>query len=60
MGITLETPENNNYEFLSEKVKEYIELSDEELGKLADVGRETMEIKENQEIKQIHRKHKVK
>jgi len=60
MGITLETPENNNYEFLAKKVEEYLKLPDEELEKLAKVGRETMEIKENQEIKKIHRKHKVK
>ena len=59
MGITLETPENNNYEYLSKKVKEFLELPEEELQKLADVGRETMEIKEKQEIKQIHKKHKV-
>lgn len=60
MGITLETPENNKYNYLAKKVEEYIKLSDEELEKLANVGRETMEIKENQEIKKIHRKHKVK
>ncbi len=60
MGITLETPENNNYEFLAEKVKEYLKLPDDELEKLANVGRETMEIKEKEQIKQIHRKHKIK
>jgi hypothetical protein len=60
MGITLETPENNNYNFLAEKVREYMGMTNEELGKLADIGRETMEIKEKEQIKQIHRKHKVK
>jgi len=59
MGVTLETPENNNYDYLSKKVKEYLKLPEEELIKLADVGRETMKIKENAEIKAIHKKHKV-
>lgn len=59
MGVTLEAPENNNYNYLSEKVKEYIDLPEEKLIELSNVGRETMEIKENQEIKKIHKKHKV-
>lgn len=59
MGITLETPENNNYDYLAEKVKEYLTLSEEKLFKLAEVGRKTMEIQEKKEIKKIHKKHKV-
>jgi len=59
MGITLETPENNNYEYLSKKVVEYSQLPDEKLKELALIGRSTMEIKEKAEIKKIHKKHKI-
>ncbi|HIP33371.1 MAG TPA: hypothetical protein EYG89_01250 [Bacteroidia bacterium] len=59
MGITLETPENNNYEYLSKKVVEYSQLPDEKLKELALIGRSTMETKEKAEIKKIHKKHKI-
>lgn len=60
MALTLDNPENNNLEFLKEKVEEYRELDDEELKKLAEVGKLKIEEKEQAEIKKIHRKHKVK
>lgn len=60
MGITLDTPENNNYSYLMEKTKKYMELSDEKLIDLAKVGKEKIQQEEKNEIRQIHRKHKVK
>lgn len=59
MHITLETPENNNKEFLIEKTKEYLALSDDELVTLAESGEDAMLQAEQAEIKKIKRKHKV-
>ena len=60
MAITLDNPEKNNYDYLIEKTKEYMKLSDEELIELAKKGKELIEIEEKKEIKKIHRKHRVK
>jgi tRNA nucleotidyltransferase (CCA-adding enzyme) len=60
MGVTLDTPENNNYNFLMKKTKEYMELSDEKLTELARLGKGKIDSEEKKEIKEIHRKHKVK
>ncbi len=60
MAITLETPENNNYDFLSKKVKEYLEKDEEELIKLAEKGKNKIFEEEKEELKKIKRKHKVK
>lgn len=59
MAITLDTPDNNNKEFLLEKTKEYLSLPEEELIMLAESGNEAMADAEAAEIKKIRRKHKV-
>lgn len=60
MGITLDNPEKNNYDFLIKQTKEYMNYSDEELIELAKIGKDRILEEENKEIKKIHRKHKVK
>ena len=60
MFFTLDNPENNNYDFLEKKVNEFLKMSDEELQELAKKGRETVEIKESDEIKKINKKYFVK
>jgi hypothetical protein len=60
MGITLNTPEKNNYKFLMKQTKEYMKYSDSELIELAKKGREKINEEEYNEIKKIHKKHKVK
>ncbi len=60
MGITLFEPEKNNYDFLMEKTKEFMTLEDEELIKLANIGKEKIEEEEKKEIRRIHRKNKIK
>ncbi len=60
MALTLDNPENNNYDFLKEKTKEYMEMSDDALIKLAQKGKIMIAEKEAEEIKKIHRKHRVK
>ncbi|MCK5589186.1 MAG: CCA tRNA nucleotidyltransferase [Candidatus Pacebacteria bacterium] len=59
MGITLYEPEKNNLKFLKEKIEEYKNLSDQELEKLAETGKEKIFEEENKELKEIHKKHKV-
>ena len=60
MGITLDSPEKNNYDFLINKTKEYMQFSDEELIELAKKGKEKIFEEEKKEIKKIHKKHKIK
>ena len=60
MGITLNTPENNNYMFLMKQTEEYMKLSDDELIELAKKGKDLMDTEEQKELKKIHRKHKIK
>ncbi len=59
MNITLETPENNNRDFLVQKVKEYLQLSEQELIALSEAGVDAIERAEAEEIRKIRRKHKV-
>jgi hypothetical protein len=60
MALTLDNPENNNYDFLIEKTKEYMNLDDNELIKMAEKGKIKIAEKESEEIRKIHRKHRVK
>ena len=60
MGVTLDSPENNNYGYLMKETKKYMELSDDELIVLAKKGKELIDSEEKKELKKIHRKHKVK
>ncbi len=60
MNITLNDPEKNNYEYLLEKVKEYILKDEADLKKMAEEGKEKIEESENQELKEIKKKHKIK
>ncbi len=59
MSLTLDNPENNNYEFLLEKSKEFLKMKDEELIKIAERGKIKIEEKEEEELKKIKKKHKV-
>ncbi len=59
MNITLETPENNNKEYLITQVTEYLKLSDKELQELAESGEKAIDQAEQEEIRKIRRKHKV-
>ncbi len=60
MAITLDNPDNNNYEFLIKKTKEYMKLTDNELIEMAKKGKELIDVEEAKELKKIHRKHKIK
>ena len=60
MAITLDNPDNNNYEFLIKKTKEYMKLADNELIEMAKKGKELIDVEEAKELKKIHRKHKIK
>ena len=60
MGITLENPEKNNYDFLLNQVSEYLQMEEEKLKELAKKGKETMINLEKEELKKINRKYKVK
>lgn len=60
MSETLHTPENNNFEYLSGRVEELKVLSEKELIKLAAVGEEAIDQAEQEELRKIRRKHKVK
>lgn len=60
MAITLDNPEKNNYDFLMGQTKIYMRYSDEELIKLAQSGKDKIIEKETDELKKIHKKHKVK
>jgi len=59
MNITLETPENNNKEYLVERVTEYLQMPEEELITLAESGEEAIDAAEKEEVRKIRRKHKV-
>jgi tRNA nucleotidyltransferase (CCA-adding enzyme) len=56
----LEDPTKNTSEFLNNKTKELIELSDSELQKLGEKGRDTAKEAEEKEISEIRKKRKVK
>jgi len=59
MNITLETPENNNKEYLVEQVTQYLKLPLDELQKMAESGEQAIDDAEKEEIRKIRRKHKV-
>ncbi len=59
MSITLETPENNNKEYLVEKVKEYLAMPEERLVALAQSGETAIDAAEKEEVRKIRRKHRV-
>ena len=59
MGITLDSPELNNYEYLLKRAGELLDLGEEELIKIADEGRVAITEAEQQELSDIKRKHKV-
>lgn len=56
----LEEPKKNTLEYLSGRAKELIELSDEELKKLGQAGKEKKAIEEEKELAEIKKKHWVK
>lgn len=55
----LEDPKKNTLEYLSQKVEEYLDLSDEELQKLGESGANKKEKEEKAQIKEIKRKRRV-
>ncbi len=55
----LDDPKKNTREYLEKRAKEMYTLSDEELKKLGEAGKEKKEVLDTQEIKKLHRKHKV-
>lgn len=56
----LDDPKKNTKEYLSEKVVELNKLSDEELKKLGEKGKEKREEEEEKNVKKIRSKHHVK
>jgi tRNA nucleotidyltransferase (CCA-adding enzyme) len=56
----LEDPEKNTIEYLSDRVKQFEEMSDAELKKLGEAGKERKEQEEQEEVKKLHVKHGVK
>ena len=59
MNETLDTPENNNKDYLISKTKELIEMPEKDLIAYAEAGEEAIESAEAAELKKIKRKHKV-
>ncbi len=59
MGITLDKPELNNFDFLLTKTEEYLMLSDKELLTIAEEGKIAINEAESQEVTEIRKKHKV-
>ena len=55
----LEDPKKNTVEYLDERTAQLLTISDEELKKMADAGKETMKKKEEEELKKILDKHHV-
>lgn len=55
----LEDPKKNTIEYLDERTAQLLTISDEELKKMADAGKETMKKKEEEELKKILDKHHV-
>jgi poly(A) polymerase/tRNA nucleotidyltransferase (CCA-adding enzyme) len=56
----LEDPEKNTIEYLSDRVKEFENLPDDELKKLGEAGKEKKENADEEEVKKLHAKHNVK
>jgi poly(A) polymerase/tRNA nucleotidyltransferase (CCA-adding enzyme) len=56
----LEEPKKNTLEYLSGRAKELAQLSDEELKKLGEAGKEKKAIEEEKELAEIRKKHWVK
>jgi len=56
----LDEPKLNTKEYLEKKVMELLKLSDEELQKLGEAGREKKEEEEEREVGEIRRKYNVK
>jgi tRNA nucleotidyltransferase (CCA-adding enzyme) len=55
----IEDPEKNTLEYLSDRVKHYETLSDDQLRELGMSGKETKEQTDEQIVKQLHVKHNV-
>lgn len=55
----LDDPTKNTREYLEQRLKELDSLSDEELQKKGEAGKEKREDEEYKEIKQLHKKHNV-
>lgn len=55
----IEDPSNNTIEYLSDRVKQLEQLSDSELQKLGESGKEIKEQVDNAEVKMLHVKHGV-
>ncbi len=60
LEVVLENPEKNTVEALSELVKSFESLSDDELKTLGDKGKEKKEELEEEEVVKLHQKHGVK
>ena len=56
----LEDPEKNTIEYLSDRVKEFENMSDVDLKKLGEAAKQQKEIADKQEIEKLHAKHNVK
>ena len=56
----LENPENNNEEYLDNRAKELILLDVSQLKKLGEKGKEEMEEKNIEKVKEIRKQFKVK
>ena len=55
----LENPEKNTLEYLSGRVKEFEMMSDADLKKLGEAGKEKKEIADEEEVKKLRGKHGV-
>ncbi len=55
----LEDPEKNTVEYLSDRIKQFEEISDAELKKLGEAGKERKEQEDQEEVKKLHVKHNV-
>ena len=60
MAETLDSPENNNFEYLLKRSREFLKMSDEDLKNLAKSGIEKTKAAEAREIKKIKRKNRIK
>jgi hypothetical protein len=56
----LEDPEKNTVEYLSDRIKQFEEISDTELKKLGEAGKERKEHADDEAVKKLHEKHNVK
>jgi poly(A) polymerase/tRNA nucleotidyltransferase (CCA-adding enzyme) len=60
LNEVLENPDLNTKEFLIKKVKELAKLSDKELAKIGEMGKERKEKAEEEELKKIRSRYRVK